>query len=183
MIDEIELTPWAPRPIEPVRIARMRHSDIEAVTRLEEVCQPLPWSANAYTTELNNPNAYYSVAKTEDGELAGYGGIWVVMDEMHVTNIATNPRLRGRRVGERLLIVLIRAGIERGAIRATLEVRESNGVAHNLYLKYGFEDVAVRRKYYSDNQENARIMWAEDLTGSAYQQKLRQAEIDLFMSP
>ena len=181
MVNESELRSWAPRPIEPVRIARMRHSDIEAVTRLEQVCQPLPWSANAYTTELNNPNAYYAVAKTDEGELAGYGGIWVVMDEMHVTNIATNPTLRGRRIGERLLIVLIRAGIERGAHRATLEVRESNIVAHNLYLKYGFADVATRRQYYSDNRENAIIMWAEDLMGPAYQEKLWTAESELFL--
>lgn len=180
MVNESDLYTPPNRPIEPVRIARMRHSDIEAVTRLERICQPLPWSANAYTTELNNPNAFYAVAKTDEGELAGYGGIWVVMDEMHVTNLATNPTVRGRRVGERLLIYLIRAGTERGARRATLEVRESNYVAHNLYLKYGFEDVAVRRQYYSDNRENARIMWAEDITGPAYQEKIKSFEVELF---
>jgi ribosomal-protein-alanine N-acetyltransferase len=182
MIDERELYTAEPRPIEPVKIARMRHSDIEVVTRLERICQPLPWSANAYITELNNPNAYYAVAKTEEGELAGYGGIWVVMDEMHITNLATNPDLRGRRIGERLLIFLIRAGIARGARRATLEVRESNIVAHSLYVKYGFEDVAMRRQYYSDNRENARIMSAEDIAEGPYLDKLQRIEDVLFKS-
>ncbi len=157
----------------------MRHSDIEAVTRLEVVCQALPWSANAYATELNNPVAYYDVAKTFDGDLAGYGGIWVVMDEMHVTNIATNPKYRGRRVAERLLLHLLREGIRRGATRATLEVRQSNVAAHNLYSKYEFKNVAMRKKYYSDNREHAIIMWAEELTGPAFQQILRDGELAL----
>ena len=172
-------TPF-PQPPAPVRITRMRHSDIEAITRLEVICQPLPWSANAYTTELNNPNAYYAVAKTDEGEIAGYGGIWVVMDELHVTNIATNPVMRGRKVAERLLIRLMQEGIRRGATRATLEVRQSNHPAHNLYLKYCFEDVAMRKQYYSDNRENAIIMWAEDLTGAVYQKYLRDAEAAMF---
>jgi ribosomal-protein-alanine N-acetyltransferase len=158
----------------------MRHSDIEAVLRVEVLCQPLPWSANAYTTELNNAVAYYAVAKTDDGEIAGYGGIWVIMDEMHVTNIATSPVHRGRKIAERLLVRLLQEGIERGATRATLEVRESNAAAHNLYLKYRFEDVAMRKQYYSDNRENAIIMWAELLTGPDYQKLLRDAEGRLF---
>jgi ribosomal-protein-alanine N-acetyltransferase len=163
-----------------IAISRMRHSDIEAVTRLEQICQPLPWSANIYATELNNEAAYYVVAKTDDGELAGYGGIWVVMDEMHITNIATRPTLRGKKVAERMLIKLLRAGIDRGATRATLEVRQSNNPAHNLYLKYGFADVGIRRRYYSDNNEHALIMWAEDLAGAAYQQFLHDVETELF---
>jgi len=162
--------------VQPIRISTMRHSDIEAVARLERVCQPLPWSANAYTTELNNPNAYYAAAKTSDGDLAGYGGIWVIMDEMHVTNLGTKPELRGRKIAERLLIVLIKEGIARGATRATLEVRESNIAAQRLYKKYGFLDVAMRKQYYSDNRENAYIMWAEDLTGAPYQEMLAQAQ-------
>ncbi|MDR3709600.1 MAG: ribosomal protein S18-alanine N-acetyltransferase [Capsulimonadaceae bacterium] len=180
MIDETELQPAEPLQIEPIRISPMRHSDIEAVARLERICQPLPWSANAYTTELNNPNAYYAAAKSADGDLAGYGGIWVIMDEMHVTNLATKPALRGRKIAERLLVVLIREGIARGATRATLEVRESNLAAQGLYKKFGFLDVAMRKQYYSDNRENAYIMWAEDLTGDAYQQMLALAEARLF---
>jgi ribosomal-protein-alanine N-acetyltransferase len=163
-----------------VNIARMRHSDIEVVTRLEAQVQALAWSANAYVTEINNPNAYYAIAKTQDGELAGYGGIWVVMDEMHITNIVTNPKLRGLKIGERLLIVLIEEGLRRKATRGTLEVRERNVVAQNLYKKYGFATVAMRRRYYSDNHENAFIMWAENIGGNAYKHMLTEARARLF---
>jgi ribosomal-protein-alanine N-acetyltransferase len=169
-----------PSLIASVTISRMRHSDIEAVARLESECQSLPWSANVYVTELNNPNAHYCIAKTDDGELAGYGGVWVVMDEMHITNLVTRPSMRCQKIGERVLIRLIQEGIRRGAQRATLEVRESNFQAHNLYLKYAFQDVAMRKRYYSDNNENAIIRWAEDLTGIDYQEFLRSSELELF---
>ena len=168
------------QPLFEVSISRMRHSDIEVVTRLEAQVQALAWSANAYITEINNPNAYYAIAKTEDGELAGYGGIWVVMDEMHITNIVTNPKLRGRKIGERILIVLIEEGLRRKATRGTLEVRERNIIAQSLYKKYGFATVAMRRRYYSDNHENAYIMWAENIAGIPYRQMLREARARLF---
>ena len=95
------------------------------------------------------------------------------MDELHITTIAVEPAQRGRKIGERLLLDLIEEGLSRGGNRATLEVRERNTVAHNLYLKYAFEDVAVRKNYYSDNGENALIMWANDLFSDAYQAMLR----------
>jgi ribosomal-protein-alanine N-acetyltransferase len=170
----------APTQLFPVIISRMRHSDIEAVSRMERLCQPLPWSANAYTTELNNPNAYYAIAKTSDGELAGYGGIWVIVDELHITTLSANPTMRRRRIGERLLVKLLEEGIKKGATRATLEVRESNIGAQFLYKKYGFKDVAMRKQYYSDNLENAIIMWAEDLRGPGMQDVLLNARCTLF---
>src|SRR5579884_3755981 len=86
--------------IMPVRVTAMRLSDIEAVSRLERRSYTLPWSSSAYVTEINNPNAHYLVAKTEDEALAGYGGIWVIMDEMHITTLAVDPDVRGQKVGE-----------------------------------------------------------------------------------
>ena len=164
-----------PRPA-PVAIRQMRLDDIEYVSRLERRCYTLPWSSGAYVTEVGNSNAYYTVATLDDSGIVGYCGMWVIMDEMHMTTIAVDPAVRGLRIGERLLLDLIREGILRGAERATLEVRERNTVAHNLYVKYGFEDVAVRKNYYSDNGENAIIMWANDLTLPPYQAMLRSYE-------
>jgi ribosomal-protein-alanine N-acetyltransferase len=157
----------------PVFLQQMRLEDIEHVSRLERRCYSLPWSSSAYVTEVGNPNAYYITAKDPDGTLIGYAGMWVIMDEIHITTIAVDPLRRGLKIGERLLLDIMEEGIARGATRATLEVRERNTVAHNLYLKYAFEDVAARKNYYSDNGENAIIMWANDLTSAAYQSLLR----------
>ena len=170
----IELSPMIESlPPPPVLIRRMRLEDIEHVSRLERRCYALPWSSSAYVTEVGNPSAYYTVATEADNTIVGYAGMWVIMDELHLTTIAVEPSQRGRKIGERLLLDLIEEGLSRGGDRATLEVRERNTVAHNLYLKYAFEDVAVRKNYYSDNGENALIMWANDLFSPAYQAMLR----------
>jgi ribosomal-protein-alanine N-acetyltransferase len=170
----IELSPTIESlPPPAVLIRRMRLEDIEHVSRLERRCYALPWSSSAYVTEVGNPSAYYTVATELDNTIVGYAGMWVIMDELHITTIAVEPSQRGRKIGERLLLDLIEEGLSRGGNRATLEVRERNTVAHNLYLKYAFEDVAVRKNYYSDNGENALIMWANDLFSDAYQAMLR----------
>lgn len=177
----IELTQSVTEPPLPteITIRAMRIEDIEYVSRLERRCYTLPWSSSAYVTEVGNSNAYYTVAALSDGTIAGYAGMWVIMDELHMTTIAVDPSVRGLKIGERLLHDVIRVGIKRGAERATLEVRERNTVAHNLYLKYGFEDVAVRKNYYSDNGENAIIMWANDLVLPPYQAMLADYETRL----
>ena len=90
--------------------------------------------------------------------IVGYAGIWVMTDEAHVTTIASHPRVRGKGVGELLLLALIHRGIEVGARWMTLEVRASNTVAQNLYRKYTFKEMGVRRRYYSDNGEDALVM-------------------------
>ena len=172
-------TPAAPFQAAEITIRPMRIDDIEYVSRLERRCYTLPWSSSAYVTEVGNSNAYYTVAALPDGTIAGYAGMWVIMDELHMTTIAVDPSVRGLKIGERLLLDTIREGIRRGAERATLEVRERNTVAHNLYVKYGFEDVAVRKNYYSDNGENAIIMWANDLTLPPYQALLADYEARL----
>ncbi len=172
LADESPAPPASPSP-PAVALRPMRLEDIEHVSRLERRCYTLPWNSSAYATEVGNPSAYYVVATDPDGTITGYAGMWVIMDELHITTIAVDPVQRGRRIGERLLLSLIEEGMTRGAERATLEVRERNTVAHNLYLKYGFEDVAVRKNYYSDNHENALIMWANDMLSAGYQDMLR----------
>src|ERR1041384_6144406 len=101
--------------------------------------------------------------------IVGYAGIWVMTDEAHVTTIASHPNVRGKGVGELLLLALIHRGIEVGARWMTLEVRASNGVAQNLYRKYTFKEMGVRRRYYSDNGEDALVMWTDAMDSESFQ--------------
>ena len=108
--------------------------------------------------------------------VVGYAGIWVMTDEAHVTTIASHPDVRGRGVGEFLLVALIHRGIEVGARWMTLEVRASNAVAQNLYRKYTFKEMGVRRRYYSDNGEDALVMWTDALDSATFQVAMDQNE-------
>jgi ribosomal-protein-alanine N-acetyltransferase len=108
--------------------------------------------------------------------IVGYAGIWVMTDEAHVTTIASAPTMRGRGVGEFLIVALIHRGMEVGARWMTLEVRASNSVAQNLYRKYTFKEMGVRRRYYSDNGEDALVMWTDALDSDSFQAALDQNE-------
>jgi ribosomal-protein-alanine N-acetyltransferase len=100
--------------------------------------------------------------------IVGYAGIWVMTDEAHVTTIASHPEMRGKGVGELLLVSLIHRAMEIGARWMTLEVRASNAVAQNLYRKYTFKEMGVRRRYYSDNGEDALVMWTDALDSDGF---------------
>lgn len=108
--------------------------------------------------------------------IVGYAGIWVMTDEAHVTTIASHPDVRGRGVGELLLVALVHRSIEVGARWMTLEVRASNSVAQNLYRKYTFKEMGVRRRYYSDNGEDALVMWTDALDSDTFQSALERNE-------
>lgn len=144
-------------------IRPMMGGDIEGIARIERLSFATCWNTQAYVTELSNPNAVYLVAVL-DGQVVGYGGLWVIMDEAHFTIIAVDPAYRNRKIGERLLVQMLLGAQRKGATRATLEVRETNDAAKRLYEKYGFAWVAIRKAYYSDNHENADIYWVNDMT-------------------
>ncbi|WP_026369717.1 ribosomal protein S18-alanine N-acetyltransferase [Kallotenue papyrolyticum] len=135
----------------------------------------------ARRTWLNTllPFRHATTAPASPYPVVGYGGIWLSVDEAHITTIASAPEVRGRGVGELLLNGLIDLALECGASFMTLEVRVSNQVAQNLYLKYGFEARGVRRRYYTDNNEDALIMWTGDLRSAEYQARLRQLRMAL----
>jgi ribosomal-protein-alanine N-acetyltransferase len=108
--------------------------------------------------------------------IVGYAGIWVMTDEAHVTTIASHPEMRGRGVGELLLVSLIHRATEIGARWMTLEVRASNAVAQNLYRKYTFKEMGMRRRYYSDNGEDALVMWTDALDSDSFGEALERNE-------
>ena len=137
-------------------------------------------SAPSTVTTQNFPPDLISFFKREgenpgalpnSGTVIGYAGLWMMLDEAHVTTLGVHPDYRGSQFGELLLIGLIDLAMQLGASWLTLEVRVSNVVAQNLYKKYYFKEEGVRRKYYSDNNEDAFIMWSEEITKPAFREK------------
>jgi ribosomal-protein-alanine N-acetyltransferase len=135
--------------------------------------------ADAATTAAEPPRRHFplsllsgrpqiTAARQDRTAIVGFAGLWLMIDEAHITTIATHPDHRGRGVGELMLAGLIDIGYEIGARHVTLEVRVSNDVAQNLYRKYGFRDAGIRRRYYSDNHEDALIMWTPEIHDPAY---------------
>jgi [ribosomal protein S18]-alanine N-acetyltransferase len=151
----------------------MQLEDVPEVMAVDRLCFPTPWSEISYRSEIGNNAAYYLVARLE-GRLIGFGGAWLVMDEAHVTTLGVDPAFRGRKIGERVLAAILAEARRRGVRRASLEVRESNTAAVRLYEKYGFVPVARRRGYYTDNGEDAIVMWIEDMARVSYQELLRE---------
>jgi ribosomal-protein-alanine N-acetyltransferase len=150
----------------------MAVDDLAGVQRIERASFRTPWPAQAYRQELeSNRLAQYLVALLGD-EIVGYGGIWLMVDEAHVTTFAVDPRYRRRRIGERLLLALLDLALAREAREATLEVRLSNLPARRLYEKYGFRPVGIRPRYYSDNGEDALIMTTEPLHQAAMRDRI-----------
>ena len=150
----------------------MTLDDIDAVQEVERSSFPVPWPANAFRHELTqNRNAKYVVAR-EDGHSVGYAGLWLMVDEAHITTFAVHPDHRRQRIGERLLQRLFDIAATMNAEWLTLEVRASNLAAQKLYEKYGFRRAGVRRRYYSDNNEDALIMWTERLKDRVVKDRL-----------
>ena len=141
---------------------KMTLEDIDQVLLIEEEAFSHPWTKEAFEHEMTtNLYAYYLVAETEERDIVGYCGMWVVMDESHITNVAVAERMRGHRIGEGLMREAIRIVKEQQVILMTLEVRVSNTIAKNLYYKLGFQDGGIRKNYYTDTQEDALVMWVE----------------------
>jgi len=144
-----------------VRFESMRLEHIDQVVEIEKKSFPTPWPRQTFEFEvLYNELAEYAVA-VDNGRVVAYGGMWLVLDEAHVTNVAVHPAYRGRHIGRALMLELIRRAKARGATRMTLEVRPSNTVARSLYKSLGFVEKGIRKKYYQDNKEDAIVMWLE----------------------
>ncbi|AKG33533.1 ribosomal protein S18-alanine N-acetyltransferase [Paenibacillus durus] len=139
----------------------MKVEDIPDILVIEHEAFTMPWTGEAFRNELtHNHFARYMVMEF-DGSIIGYAGMWAIVDEAHVTNIALLEAYRGRKWGERLLDELMKTAAYLGMKSITLEVRVSNEVAQNLYRKKGFRPAGLRKGYYSDNREDALIMWAD----------------------
>ncbi|MFS0779977.1 ribosomal protein S18-alanine N-acetyltransferase [Neobacillus sp. 3P2-tot-E-2] len=137
----------------------MKEEDIDQILEVEHASFATPWSREAFYNEIyNNKFAVYIVLE-EDQKIIGYVGAWVVIDEAHITNVAILPSHRGKKLGEALLRKMMTVAKDMGARSMTLEVRVTNNVAQSLYRKLGFQNGGIRKNYYTDNQEDALVMW------------------------
>jgi ribosomal-protein-alanine N-acetyltransferase len=135
---------------------------VDAVWALDGLCFGTPWARSDFEKDIgDNILAAYMVAETGK-QLIGYAGIWVVVGEGHLTNVAVHPDWRDQGVATMLLAELLKAARQKGAERFTLEVRPSNARAVALYEKFGFHTVGYRKGYYGDNGEDAAIMWLHE---------------------
>lgn len=141
----------------------MTLQDVDAVHEIEKQSFAIPWSRDAFIQEVTeNRCARYLVAR-EDGVPVAYAGMWLVLDEAHVTNIAVREDRRGEGLGERVARALMQLAADTGVRYMTLEVRRGNLVAQGLYKKLGFVEVGFRKRYYADNNEDALVMACEQL--------------------
>jgi len=136
----------------------MRLDDVAAVHEIERLSFRTPWPAYAFEQELRaNRLARYIVARAGD-RIVGFAGIWMMVDEAHVTTFGVHPDWRRQAIGRQLLLNLVELADSIGARRLTLEVRESNIAARVLYQRFGFEVVGRRKAYYTDDGEDALVM-------------------------
>lgn len=148
-------------------IRPMTYADLDEVVRLEKMCFGWgAWSKGAFASELKRGHQSFFVVARIGGVLVGFAGWRQEGDEAHVANIAVHPNMRGRKIGELLLRTILEEAVRRGLNTSLLEVRKSNFVAQNLYRKYGYKVVTIRRAYYQFPIEDAVVMKLEDINAA-----------------
>ncbi len=151
-----------------VYVVPMRRRHLRSVLRIEALVYPRPWSHSLFLSELalRGSRAYFVARVGRD--IVGYAGLMINADDAHITTIAVDPVHHRRQIGTRLLLVLVREALARGARHMTLEVRLSNHAAQDLYRRFGFGPVGVRKNYYQETHEDALVMWVHDIDSSEY---------------
>lgn len=159
-----------------VQLVPMRRRHLRSVLRIESQVYPRPWSLSLFVSELalRSTRAYY-VARV-DGMVVGYSGLMVAGDDAHVTTLAVDPPWQQRGIATRLLLNIVRTAVARGARHLTLEVRVSNEPAQALYRRFGFHPAGVRKGYYVETNEDALVMWADDVDSDEYGARLAVIE-------
>jgi len=167
--------PEAPR----LEVTRMRRRHLRGVMAIERQVYPRPWSPNLFLSEMTeSKNRCYLVARI-DREVVGYAGMICYGEEAHVTNIAVDPLRHRQKIATRLLHDLIVEGIQMGAEAVSLEVRVTNWGAQRLYGAFGFRPIGVRKNYYQEINEDALIMWVDDVRSARYRDVLHRRLEDL----
>jgi ribosomal-protein-alanine N-acetyltransferase len=146
-----------------ILIRSMTLEDLDGVMAVELDSFQTPWSLSSFAEELEqNRLARYLVAE-ENGEIVGYVGAWLVINEAQVTNVAVSSHRRGQGIGRMLMNQLMDLARNNGMESMTLEVRVLNTVARHLYQELGFVETGIRKNYYSETKEDALILWREKL--------------------
>jgi ribosomal-protein-alanine N-acetyltransferase len=160
----------------PVRVGPMRRRHLRGVLRIEEMANPRPWSLSLFLSELRYPESRAYLIARVGTDIVGYAGLMLVAGDGHVTNVGVDPERRRQGIATRLMLELVRRGLEEGAEALTLEVRVSNVAAQELYRRFGFVPAGVRKNYYPDANEDALIMWATDIDTPDYRARLQAVE-------
>lgn len=142
-------------------IREMIEADVDEVLSIEKKSFSTPWSKEAFHLEITKNNLAKYIVAIKQEKIVGYAGMWMIIDEGHITNIAVDPEVRGEGIGNLLVKELVNICKSTDMRAVTLEVRRTNYVAQSLYKKYEFQEAGVRPAYYSDNKEDAIIMWKE----------------------
>ena len=145
-----------------LRFVTLQKDHIPKILDIEQVTHSAPWSQRSFENELEHKYGIFLVGLIQ-GEVSAYGGVWILVDEAHVTNVVVKSELRGQGIGRKLMIELLTQARAKGAVCATLEVRATNSAAINLYEDLGFVQSTTRKQYYPDNKEDAVVMMLNDL--------------------
>lgn len=157
-----------------VQVVPMRRRHLRSVLQIESQVYPRPWTLGLFLSELNMHAARsYFVARVE-GRVVGYGGLMLSLEDAHVTTLAVDPQWQRHKLGQRLMVVLAREAVRRGATNLTLEVRVSNEPAKALYRRFGLAPAGIRKGYYLESGEDAIVMWAHDIDDEAYSDRLHR---------
>lgn len=155
-----------------VSIAPLEERDMDEVMAIETTIFKNQWPASAFLNEIKqNRLAHYFCARYR-GVLVGYAGFWLVLQETHITTVAVHPDYQRKKIGQQLLLHLLTMAVAKGCRWATLEVRESNHAAQELYKKFGFIISGVRKNYYPEYNENAVVMWSGNLRSENFKRML-----------
>ncbi|MDD5094891.1 MAG: ribosomal protein S18-alanine N-acetyltransferase [Dehalococcoidia bacterium] len=152
----------------------MALEDLPQVVEIEKGSFPQPWSRDLFHHELTANHISRYMVVCQEQIILGYIGVWLIVGEIHITTFAVHQNHRRKGLGELLIITAIDLALEHGATLVTLEVSEMNLGARAMYKKCGFVDVGRRRHYYSETNEDAILMSAEDITSAAFQEKFQQ---------
>ena len=162
-----------------VHLVPMRRRHLRSVLRVEAQVYPRPWSLSLFMSELALRSTRSYVVARVDGIVVGYCGLMLTGDDAHVTTIAVDPAWQRRGIATRLMLHMARTALSRGAHHLTLEVRVSNTGAQALYERFGFRAAGVRKGYYVETNEDALVMWADDIDRDEYCDRLVALEAGL----
>jgi [ribosomal protein S18]-alanine N-acetyltransferase len=157
-----------------IEITAMRRRHLKGVMAIERQVYPRPWSPSLFVSEMSAGHTRAYLVALEGRAVVGYGGLISYGDEAHVTTIAVDPEHQRRKIGTRLLYELIQEALEMGARAVSLEVRVTNWGAQRLYGRFGFRPVGVRKNYYQETNEDALVMWTDDIRGREYHELLER---------
>ncbi len=145
-----------------LRFEKLQEDHIATILGIEKLANGAPWSEKSFRNELDHPHGIFLVAILE-GMVVGYGGVWHVIDEAHITTVAVAELDRRKGIGQKLMVELLKKSKDAGMTCSTLEVRAGNDAAIKLYEKLGYQITARRKGYYPDNKEDAVVMWLYEL--------------------